>query len=768
MTAIWQTCRAAVRRRKLQTIVIGIVVLLSTTTLVVALGLLAAATGPFDQAFAGQRGAHIEATYDTNTASQSQISETAHLAGVKATAGPYVVATLRTDGDTFLPPLVTVVGRGTPDSAVDRLNLWSGRWASAPGEIVLDAAPGSVTPDLIGRTVNVTGSGSLKVVGFAYSVTQTADAWVTPDQAAALQPRGAQMLYRFDHAGTQSDIKHDIATLTAAVPPNSLDTTQSYLAVKAAAVAGPAALAPFLIVFAVLGVLVAVLIVVNVISGAVVAGFRHIGVLKALGFTPAQITTIYILMVLVPAAIGCVLGVALGNVLAIPLLSEAFEKFGSSSVGLAPWVTIVCLLGMPALVALTATVPAMRARSVSAVRALSAGSPQRVGRSLRLQRWLSGTRLPRHVSLGLGTPFARPARSALTMAAVVLGVATVTFGIGLSASLAKFQDGDPGHHASATLVQLAPGFAPAGQTAPSLDDAGIEAALRSMPGAKDVIAEGDSPVSVIGEKDTAMLSSQRGDPSKLGYTIVRGRWYSGSGEIVVTSKFLHHNGLAVGDVVTLQSRSTAVHVKVVGETMTGGPQQFFGDWTLQQQLDPAVVPNQYAVVLQNGVDGSAFATAAQAKVSGLYADGQPDGSSFNLVVVSFSILLTLMLSLVAALGVFNTVVLNTREQRRNLGMLKSIGMTPRQVIIMVVTSMALLGAVGGVLGVPIGVLAHRLILPMTGNAAGVDLPGTIGDVWSIPILAALVAAGVVIAAVGALLPARSAARLTIASVLHNE
>ena len=47
-----------------------------------------------------------------------------------------------------------------------------------------------------------------------------------------------------------------------------------------------------------------------------------------------------------------------------------------------------------------------------------------------------------------------------------------------------------------------------------------------------------------------------------------------------------------------------------------------------------------------------------------------------MTVVAFASLLTLLLGAVAALGVFNTVVLNTRERRRDLGMLKSIGMTP--------------------------------------------------------------------------------------------
>ncbi|WP_268240433.1 hypothetical protein [Streptomyces albiflavescens] len=42
------------------------------------------------------------------------------------------------------------------------------------------------------------------------------------------------------------------------------------------------------------------------------------------------------------------------------------------------------------------------------------------------------------------------------------------------------------------------------------------------------------------------------------------------------------------------------------------------------------------------------------------------------------------------------------------------------------------------------------------------------DVWQAPALTALALAGVAIAVLGALLPARGAARLTIAEVLHNE
>ncbi|MFJ5877325.1 hypothetical protein ACIQD1_21695 [Streptomyces sp. NPDC093088] len=84
---------------------------------------------------------------------------------------------------------------------------------------------------------------------------------------------------------------------------------------------------------------------------------------------------------------------------------------------------------------------------------------------------------------------------------------------------------------------------------------------------------------------------------------------------------------------------------------------------------------------------------------------------------------------------------------------------------MTVTSVAGLGAVGGLLGIPLGIVAHRLVVD---NVGVVDLPEHMKDVWHVTGLAAMLLAGVAIAVLGALDPARSAARMTIASVLHTE
>lgn len=56
MSAVWAASRAGVRRRGVQTVSVAVVVALSTATLVFGLGLLAASTSLFDDAFAKARG----------------------------------------------------------------------------------------------------------------------------------------------------------------------------------------------------------------------------------------------------------------------------------------------------------------------------------------------------------------------------------------------------------------------------------------------------------------------------------------------------------------------------------------------------------------------------------------------------------------------------------------------------------------------------------------------------------------------------------------
>ena len=78
---------------------------------------------------------------------------------------------------------------------------------------------------------------------------------------------------------------------------------------------------PFVVAFAVIGLVLAVLITASVVSAAVVASYRRIGVLKSIGFTPAQVTAAYLAQIGVPALAGAVAGTALGDWQVLPLIN---------------------------------------------------------------------------------------------------------------------------------------------------------------------------------------------------------------------------------------------------------------------------------------------------------------------------------------------------------------------------------------------------------------------------------------------------------------
>jgi len=779
VSAVWAVSRAAVRRRRLQTIVIGVVVALSTTMIVVALGLLAASSGPFDQAYTRQSGAHLVASYDRSKVSDSQLTSAAKQSGVEAVAGPFGLATL----DLTLsgrPTSLVIAGRADAGGPVDRLNVWQGRWADKPGEIVLNQNPVTSSRGRGAPTVGMqitTGGTTLTVVGFASSVSESADAWVTPEQMTSLKPTASQMLYRFSQAATNAQISAGQSAVTTGLPSGALLGTQSYLALRAVASGEPNTFVPFLMVFGWLGLAVAVLIVANVVSGAVVAGFKHIGVLKALGFTPTQVMAVYLAMISIPAIVGCAVGTVVGNVLAESLLTRAFENYGAEGVSVPIWVDVAALLGVPLLVALSAFVPSLRARGLSAAQAISAGSAPRAGRGLKAQRWLSGTRLPRSVSLGLGLPFARPARTALTLAAVVLGVTSVTLAVGLGKSLTSYQTAASRTGAVDVTIspgipldgpQLAPGGVEPDHPVAKLSDPADEALLRSTSGAAYVTASRDLLMRLAGTKVDLRVTFYRGDSAQIGYRVLEGHWFDGPGQVAVSERFLRQRGLSVGDTITLQSKGKSTQVKIVAKALYNSGEEVLSNWETLALIAPGQRASMYEIQLNPGTDIDAYVKAVQAGDPGLQEVPGQDAGTFIAVVLATVLLLTLMLGTVAALGVFNTVVLNTRERRRDLGMLKSIGMTPGQVTVMVVTSMAALGALGGLLGIPFGIIAHRLVLPAMANGAQVAFPDFMLDVYPVPLLAALVLSGILIAALGAFLPARAAAQTTIAQVLHNE
>jgi putative ABC transport system permease protein len=127
-------------------------------------------------------------------------------------------------------------------------------------------------------------------------------------------------------------------------------------------------------------------------------------------------------------------------------------------------------------------------------------------------------------------------------------------------------------------------------------------------------------------------------------------------------------------------------------------------------------------------------------------------------------LMAIIAVFVGALGVVNTLSMNVVERLREIGMLRSIGLTRGQTLLMVLAESLLMGLIGGVLGLGFGLLLTRIFLwsmtAMSGYKINFVLPAG-------ALVAGLVIA-LVVSQLAALLPARRAARTRILEAIQYE
>jgi putative ABC transport system permease protein len=781
MTAV-PVLRAAsggVRRRRTHTMVILLVLLISTAAATLSLGLLAASNGPFRQAFAAQHGADLMVLADSAKVSDAQLTRTGRLSGVTHAAGPFAVTATTISypaGDASAP--ATVVGRASAGGPVDDLVLQDGRWATRPGQVVLSSnlANSLGLAGTTGTPVTVTtaaGAPRLDVVGIASSATYTADAWVVPAEVVALRaPRtapAAQMLYQFTSAASAAQLHADQAAIAAALPAGAVTGTTTWLTAQSESASRDSIVTPFVEAFAILGLAMAALIVANVVGGAVTAGYRRIGVLKSIGFTPAQVAAAYLAWIGVPALIGCLAGVVLGNFVARPVLRNSAAALGAGGQSVPIWADIAAPIAMIALAGVAALIPAVRAARLSAVAAIASGQAPEHDHGPRAQRLIGRLRLPRSVTLGIAAPFARPARTAVTAAAIVFGATAVIFAAGLSSSLIKVTSAQAGTtlgEASVSLANNGP-MPPGSKTAQK-----ALAIIRTQRGTANYAGQATAGITVAGMTKQVSAVAFDGSSSWIGLDMITGHWIDGLRQADVNTAFLAQTGLSVGDKVPIALGGKHITVRIAGEVFDPQGQDqpaFFTSWqTLGGALSgPAIT--QYDIGIQPGTDRVSYANALGQTLGAKYSVNTiTRGFGFELTAGALSGLLTLLLAVSAGLGVLNTVLLATRERVHDLGVFKALGMTPRQMISMVVCWVIVPAAVAAVIAAPLAVFLHSVTLQAAGQAGGTGIPANIARVYSVPELALLALSALAIALIGALAPASWAARSGTAIALRAE
>lgn len=246
-----------------------------------------------------------------------------------------------------------------------------------------------------------------------------------------------------------------------------------------------------------------------------------------------------------------------------------------------------------------------------------------------------------------------------------------------------------------------------------------------------------------------------------------------SGETVLSKEFAEKNELKVGQslaVLTPTGQTVTLQVKGIVKEAVG----LLTDLTIPRTLASEAFGQR-----EDGVAFVAYASGADAHstrlaVKGLLKSSYPQTKSrtaaefkkeasnnVNQALLLVYVLLALSV-IVSLFGIVNTLILSIYERTHELGMMRAIGTSRRQIRQMIRYESVITSLIGGVFGLVIGLVGAILVVTLALSGSGYVMSIPVGTLLALLVISAI--AGLL----AAQLPARRAARLDVLNAVARE
>jgi putative ABC transport system permease protein len=356
-----------------------------------------------------------------------------------------------------------------------------------------------------------------------------------------------------------------------------------------------------------------------------------------------------------------------------------------------------------------------------------------------------------------------PERTASTAAALMIGLALVTFVAVLATGLEGSLRDDLSRQVRSDLVAVPGGNADTSYISPL-----SERALASVPGVGAVSGVRGDKARVLGE--TVPVSGIDGRTIGDAY---RFSWTSGSDRVlghlrdgaIVDSSYAADHHLSVGSRLRLETSEGRSRTFVVRATYHPRFDAVLPGVLIDRRAFDQTFPKPNDIMAFVNA-GSATAADLRKSVSSFtdvdvrsraaWIAGEVDGIKEALAVFYAFLALSVMVSL---FGMVNTLVLSVFERTREIGMLRAVGMSRRQVRRMIRHESIITALIGAALAIPLGVFLAAVVTRGL-SSQGVSLHVPWGQ------LAGFTVVAVVAGLWAAIAPARRAARLDVLDALH--
>jgi putative ABC transport system permease protein len=472
-----------------------------------------------------------------------------------------------------------------------------------------------------------------------------------------------------------------------------------------------------LYLFGGLGVVLSGFIVANTLAALVAESVQEIGILKAMGATRRQVLSVFLAMAGILGGVGTLLGIAVGTLLGYLLLLllgrvaqlEPAFQLEPAAIGLGAVVGIgVTLIG--------GMIPAWQAANLTPKAALeSRGVSQNFGRS-RLDRLVQRfATLPPLPAMAIRNLLRRKTRSAVTMVVVALAVASLLAAQATDTSVAGALDDVLATYRADGYLQFGAG------------------ATRLTTGDLRRVAGVESAEAWLLRSCTANLTRTRCwafPPDTLSYTpnLVAGEWLLPSDPlgVVITQDVATANDWTVGDRFPLRYQRREKWVTVRGITVDNAiflgsdiqSKVFVAYDTFAGLVGQSTAADVFAVSLapSTRVEQQAVLDGIRQKLGNLRPSGTLALTEFETTKQQTDILsatlrgMVILVALIGATGLLNTLALTIIERRREIGVLRALGTDNLQMVAIFMTEGLGLGIVGWVVGLGMGYTLARLFV----------------------------------------------------------
>jgi putative ABC transport system permease protein len=668
--------------------------------------------------------------------------------------------------------------RAYPDDmpTVNRLLIQKGRYLDASHPEILANEDFNFYYKLsIGDTVGITGADGqeahLPVIGLAYNPmwdtyrsVQPPYLYLSEKTLRELFPDEADWSWSVGLRLADPEAVEDVLNkIEANLRPHAVDNHSDWRDVRTSAIFEAQLNFAFLSAFSIFAILATIFVISSSVSAIVLSQFRQIGILKAIGFTQNQILILYLGQYLLLSLIGTLLGLVLGIVLSpLPLQSIVVSLNSTFRPPVNLPLIIMVFIFVPAIVMISVLGTAYRAAKVNIIKTIATGAEapeKKLSWGTQLGELLG---LPMILSMGINDVFVRPIRSMLTGFNLMLGVMGIVFGLTLNQTLDAFVE-DP-----ALLGIVYDGVV----TRELTTDSRTQHLLQTTPGIEAFYAE-----RLIDAKTPADKSFQvravAGEVSAFPDRISDGRLFEpNTYEAVAGQGLLDWLGLEIGDELTLildDNENRPVTWRIVGQynEPSNAGQMLMVNLSTVERAAKQAKPTTYYLKLAPNIDTTRLkqhlVAQRDADLTVTLVDEGIPWSIFYLQVGIFA--LAAILIGIALINVFNTSLLTVQEKLKTIGVLKTVGMTPGQVVGMVNTTAGFLGLLATLIGIPLGLIFTKAILTLLSQNYGISEVNLSLNIFYVLLLIPLM---IGISMLGSFIPGRQAARLPIVQVLRNE